>query len=690
MLRNAPLRSKLILTLVGPLLALMVLAAVVIHSSLVESDKAAQVSQRAGFAAKLAPLIHELQAERSLSSSYVASGRKAPPDQLDNERRVVDRMAAAYRSAASRLHLKGDQELQVRIDYGLRELEKLPVQRRAIDTGPIDRNLAVEPEIEEDEVEGELNVNENHGPIDDPPKAIEQYTDSINDLLDINAEIAPGSNDPRLIQAVRASVALARAKEFADHQRGLLADVFARHAFAPGQYGKLTSLAAVQVIYVAQFESAATPRQVDLYRKATQGPDADRVQRMRDEAVESGGQGRLDGAAADWFKSSSVQLDRLRGLEQELSSDVIATSASIKASADRRALLYTLLLVAALAVSIALSLGMARSLIRRIGRLKDDAHDVAERQLPEVVTRLREGEPVDVDAESATRIEAHARDELGQLGEAFNFVHRVAVQLAGREAALRRSVGDMFLNLARRSQSMVERQLELINDLGGRDIGDAMVEVSELDHLAGRMRRNAENLIVLSGAEAARRWRGPVGIDDVVLAAIDEVREHGRVSLMPIQPILVAGQASSDVVRLLAELLENALTFSAPETQALITGQMLPTSYLLEIEDAGIGMSDEQLAEVNQRLSEPPDVDLAHAKMLGFFVVGQLAARHGIKVQLRRSRYSGVAALVLLPAALIVQPEPAPRAPSRQPVPAPQPRTAVQRTWGSDVRSLGE
>jgi K+-sensing histidine kinase KdpD len=152
----------------------------------------------------------------------------------------------------------------------------------------------------------------------------------------------------------------------------------------------------------------------------------------------------------------------------------------------------------------------------------------------------------------------------------------------------------------------------------------------------------------------------------------------------------VAGQASSDVVRLLAELLENALTFSAPETQALITGQMLPTSYLLEIEDAGIGMSDEQLAEVNQRLSEPPDVDLAHAKMLGFFVVGQLAARHGIKVQLRRSRYGGVAALVLLPAALIVQPEPAPQAPGRQPVPAPQPRTVVQRAWGSDVRSLGE
>src|SRR6266545_3405001 len=354
-----------------------------------------------------------------------------------------------------------------------------------------------------------------------PPEAIEQYTDTINDLLDINTEIAPGGNNQRLIEAVRASVALARAKEFADHQRGLLAEVFSRHAFAKGQYGKLTSLRAVEVIYVAQFESAATPQQIDFYRRAVEDPQIRRVENMRD------------------------------------------------------------------------------------------------------------GESVDLAAESATPIDAYARDEIGQLGEAFSFVHQVAVQLAGREAALRRSVGDMFLNLARRSQSLVERQLELIGDLGARNLGDAMVELSELDHLAGRMRRNAENLIVLSGSEPARRWRGPVNVGDVVMAAVDEVREHGRVAVLPVQPTLVAGHAASDVVRLMAELLENALSFSAPDTKALVAGQVLPTTYLLEIEDQGIGMSGEQLADVNHRLFEPPDVDLAHAKMLGFFVVGQLAApRH--------------------------------------------------------------
>src|SRR6266487_2358816 len=578
MLRNAPLRSKLIVTLVGPLLALMVLAAVVIRSSLVESDKAARVNERARFAGKLAPLIHELQAERSLSSSYVAGGRSASPAQLDRERRAVDQVASTYRAAAARLDLGGDPALRERVGYGLRELNKLQTQRAAIDAGPIHRNEAVEPEIEEG-------------------------------------------------------------------------------------------------------ESAATPQQLEIYRRAVQGPEIERVEHMRHGAVETGGQGPVPGDATTWFQASSVELDRLRGVEQRLSTDVVATSASMKSAADHRALLYTLLLLAALVLAVSVSLATAGSLIRRLGRLKDVAHDVAERKLPGVVSRLREGDSVDLNAESATPIEAHARDEIGQLGEAFSFVHQVAVQVAGREAALRRSVGDMFLNLARRSQSLVERQLELIGDLGARNIREAMVELSELDHLAGRMRRNAENLIVLSGAEPARRWRGPVGVGDVVMAAVDEVREHGRVATMPIQTTLVAGHAASDVVRLLAELLENALSFSAPDTKALVAGQALPTTYLLEIEDQGIGMSDEQFADVNSRLSGPPeDVDLAHAKMLGFFVVGQLAARHGIKVQLRRSRHGGVAALVLLPASLIVQSEALPQTGS--PVVAPDGGRMAQRSWG--------
>jgi HAMP domain-containing protein len=659
MLRNAPLRSKLFVTLVGPLLALIILAAVVIHSSLVESSQAARVNERARLAGELAPLVHGLQAERSLSSSYVAGRRRGSPAQLDAQRAEVDRIADTYRAAASRLDLGGDPGLKDRVDYGIRELDKLQLERSAVNTGPITQEK-VDPEIhiEEGAVEGETNTAENHGPISSPADAIEQYTDTIADLLDVNTEIAPGSNNEQLLRAVAAAVALARAKEFTDHQRGLVFDVLSRHRFVEGEYGKLTALAGVEVIYTAQFETAATREQLELYEATVRGPAADRVEQLRHEAIESGGNGAVKGDAATWFKAASAKLELLRDVERRLSSDIIATSASVKARADRRALLYSLLLAAALALAIGVSLGTARSLIRRLGRLKDTAHEVAERKLPLVVSRLQNGEAVDLAAEAAAPIQIQSRDEIGQLGEAFNFAHRVAVQLAGREAALRRSVGDMLLNLARRSQSMVERQLELIADLGGRPTSqDVLVELSELDHLAARMRRNADNLVVLSGAESARRWRGPVLVRDVVGAAIDEVREHRRVDLLRIDQAHVAGHASSDVVRLLAELIENALSFSAPETNVLVAGQALPAGYLVEVQDRGIGMSDQQVAEVNQRLAEPEDVDLAHARMLGFFVVGQLASRHGIKVQLRRSWEAGVTVLVLLPADLLVRPE---------------------------------
>src|SRR6266536_2453735 len=186
-LPNAPLRSKLIVTLVGPLLALMVLAGVVIRSSLVESDKAARVNERARFAGKLA-----------------------------RERAAVDQMAATYRAAAARLDLGGDPGLQERVSYAMRELGKLQTQRHAVDAGPLDRGGEVEPGIEEGEVEGVLNVNEDHGPIVTPAEAVEQYTDTFFVMVAANTEIAPGSNNERLLEAVRASVALARAKEFAD------------------------------------------------------------------------------------------------------------------------------------------------------------------------------------------------------------------------------------------------------------------------------------------------------------------------------------------------------------------------------------------------------------------------------------------------------------------------------------------
>jgi signal transduction histidine kinase len=681
MLRNVPIRSKLVVTLIGPLLVLAVLALVGIRTNQADSARAARSNAFARLAAGLAPLVHELQGERSLSLAHIDSQRRKWGPQLAEQRRTVDRAAAEYRAGAERL--KGDdQQLAEKIQYGLNELGRLPEQRQAIDGARITpEDLEVEPGLEQHEEEGEHDIGaataEGHGPLDRPGRALDQYTDTINDLLDINTEIAPRSNDEGLLKAVAASVALARAKDFADLQRGLLQNVFAADTFGPNEYGKLTSLVAAEEIYTAQFDNAATPAQHELLEETVAGAEVQRANADVDSALKGEDKPKLGVDAPVWFASATVKLDRMRAVEERLSADVIAISAAVRQAADRRALLSSLLLAGTLALALGLALVTARSLIRPLGRLEAAAVGTAGR-LPGVVQRLEDGEQVDLASEAAPPITVRSKDEIGRLAQAFNTVHRVAVQEAGREAALRRSVGEMFLNLARRSQGLIERQLEVIDEVErGGPQADVHGGMAELDHLATRMRRNAENLIILSGSQPARRWRGPIALTEVVRAAVGEVKEHTRVELVPLDQVELAGHAAADVMHLLAELIENAVTFSAPGTKAIVAGQALPAGYLVEIEDQGIGMSDEQLVKVNERLASPPDVDFALAKMLGFFVVTQLAAKHGIRVQLRHSWYGGITALVLLPADVLVRPgaDPmtrpgeAPRAAARRPPP---------------------
>ena len=222
------------------------------------------------------------------------------------------------------------------------------------------------------------------------------------------------------------------------------------------------------------------------------------------------------------------------------------------------------------------------------------------------------------------------------------------------QAALRQSISDLLHNLARRSQGLVDRQLELIDELERKEVDpDRLHELFRMDHLATRMRRNVENLIVLSGVDQRRRWSESVPLHDVVEAAVGEVEDFSRVQITGIHDLTLAGQAASDVAHLLAELVENATSFSSPSTVVEVSGGPTGNGYVLEIEDHGIGMSDAELEEANRRLAEPLAADVAVSRMMGFHVVGRLAARHGIRVQLRHCWFGGVTALVLLPAALL-------------------------------------
>ena len=304
--------------------------------------------------------------------------------------------------------------------------------------------------------------------------------------------------------------------------------------------------------------------------------------------------------------------------------------------------------------SVIVSTVVGRRIARRLARLRDAALRLAGEQLPAVVARLRRGEDVDV-AAAAPATAQPGSDEIGQVSQAFDAARRTAIQAAVDEARLRRSVNDVFRNLARRSQSLLHRQLTLLDTMERRTTDPGELEdLFRLDHLTTRMRRHAEGLIILSGAAPGRGWVQPVRLIDVLRGAVAEVEDYARVTVVCPDTAALAGPAVGDVIHLLAELIENATTLSPPYTQVRVTGGLVGAGFAVEIEDRGLGMSEERYAELNARLAEPPEFDLSDSEQLGLFVVAQLARRHGIQVTLRPSPFGGTTAIALIPNELVV------------------------------------
>jgi signal transduction histidine kinase len=296
-------------------------------------------------------------------------------------------------------------------------------------------------------------------------------------------------------------------------------------------------------------------------------------------------------------------------------------------------------------------------MVRPLRRLQVGALDVAERRLPAAVQQIGESGEAFLDIEP---IAVYSTDEFGRVARAFDQVHREALRLAANEAALRGNVNAIFVNLSRRSQSLVQRQIRLIDDLEqGEQDPERLSSLFQMDHLATRMRRNSENLLVLAGHEETRRWNEPLPLVDVLRASLSEIERYERVTLNVQPGVVVRGQVVSDVVHLTAELAENATSFSAVETPVTIAGHLLSSGgALLEITDQGVGMGAEEMAHANWRLDNPPVVDVAISRRMGLFVVARLAARHGIRVRLRAANPVGLIALVWLPDEAIMRESP--------------------------------
>ena len=357
---------------------------------------------------------------------------------------------------------------------------------------------------------------------------------------------------------------------------------------------------------------------------------------------------------AAWDKGIDAKLAAMQDTEQFVAGNIVNRATQLQQSAQRTALAYIIITVIVLLIVLLAALLVARSLVLPLRRLRAGALDIASAQLPERVRLLSES-PESAASMEVAPINVTSQDEIGQVARAFDRVHSEAVRLAGEQALLRSSFNAMFVNLSRRSQTLIERLARMIDTLEqNEDDPDRLGSLFAMDHLVTRMRRNSENLLLLAGHENPRKWSDSVPLADIARAATSEIEQYNRVSLSIPPGVSVIGQAVSDVVHLLAELVENATIFSPKDTQVHVSVQELTSGgVLIEVIDKGIGVSDARLTDMNWRLDNPPTIDVSVSRHMGLFAVARLAERHRVRVRLRPAPPQGLSALVWLPDGVI-------------------------------------
>jgi len=490
------------------------------------------------------------------------------------------------------------------------------------------------------------------------------YTALIARILRLHDEFAGVSDDAQIVGRSRALAALAHVKEEVALQRAMLTkELLERYqSFTPAELEDFLAAESREQGYLSTFYAEAPTPTAGRLVTLLNDNDVVSTELTKSWAVTLGLQHvslsryqARDKTTLRWFQNSTKKIQQIDVVQRELAGAVLDRARQLQSTEQRNALVAGGLIFTLLLLVLAHTALIARSMVIPLRRLRAEALDVAGTRLPEAVQRIRESDQVSAEPE-ITPIAVGSGDEIDEVAQAFDEVHRQAVRLAAEEARLRANVNAMFVNLSRRTQTLVERQIALIDKLErGEEDGRRLADLFKLDHLATRMRRNSENLLVLAGHEPPRKRTKPARLVDVIRASLSEVEDYERVELKVHRSIAISGHAVNDVIHLVAELIENALSFSPRDTKVIVSSVFVDGgAVMLGVSDSGIGMSHEELAEVNRKLADPPTVDASVAKRMGLFVVGRLAMRHGIRVQLRaNSDGTGVVAMVLFPPELV-------------------------------------
>ena len=647
-LKNWHVRSRLVLLITIPTLTAIVLGGIRIGSSVQSAIAYQQVERLATLSRSVTGLAQSLELERDETVRYIVRGTQGgrggslKPSAVGTtassvpERQVLQASIASTNAAAAEVVR---QTKAIGGSYPPLVRQEAQEAKTAIAGLPALRAAAANTNL--------------------PALAVSQeYENTIDAVLALDNEIALGSNDSSLADTVQVLGFISRMKEEVSEQGAILTSALASDLVGKGSFGAdkvaaITTAEAQQASNLAEFNISATAAQRQQYQSALSGLSQDQAQALEQQAIllaPAGSSSGTDPTIADASSAMMFPATSLHGVEQHIVSSIISRATALRNSAILSAVVVGIVVILVLALAMLFTTIVGRSMVRPLRRLRAGALEVAGIRLPETVRRMSENDgdeaPLDVEP-----IDVDSADEIGEVARAFDQVHREALRLAANEAALRGNVNAMFVNLSRRSQSLVERQIQLIDSLElGEQDAERLSSLFQMDHLATRMRRNSENLLVLAGHEVSRRWNQPVALVDVLRAAVSEIEQYERVTLNVQPGIAVRGQAVNDFVHLLSELAENATSFSSAETPVTISGHLLSSGgVLLDITDQGVGMGTEEMAHANWRLDNPPVVDVAVSRRMGLFVVARLAARHGIRVRLRPAASGGLTALVWLP-----------------------------------------